>query len=143
MNNDIPKLEAKEIEINGYKFTISKMPSTIAQRVLMQIPTGLIPIISNFTNAENAVFEMLSYCDRVYPDGRVVKLINRAIIDNNVPDLQTLMQLEKEVWEYNYDFLDFGALAPFLKKCLCRVESNLSKTLMDLLDKLLSVAGQR
>ena len=130
-------LEPKAVEINGYKFIISKMPCTVAQEVIFKLPTGLIPLISNFSQAEEMAYKMLSYCERVYTDGRPnVPLISKALIDNHIPDFDTLIKLENECLAYNYDFFANGKLLGFLNKGLSLAESKASAILTDLLDKL-------
>ncbi len=128
-------LNPKDVEINGFKFIISQMPCTVAQEVAFKLPPGLIPIMGNFTQAEEMYVKMLSFCERVYDDGRHIKLINKDIIDNHVPDFQTLLLLEREVIEYNYGFFDTEKLLTLLNGLLSRAESSVSKILMDLLDK--------
>lgn len=129
-------LEPKKIEINGYKFIISKMPCTVAQEVIFKLPTGLVPLISNFSQAEDMAFKMLSYCERIYDDGRSIPLISKEVIDNHVPDFKTLAMLENACLQYNYDFFANERLLDFLNKGLSHVESRASKILTDLLDRL-------
>lgn len=130
-------LEPKEVEINGYKFIISKMPCTVAQEVIFNLPTGLIPIISEFKKTEEQAFKMLAYCERVYTDGRSnVPLISKAIIDNHIPNFDTLIKLEYECLNYNFDFFGNGRALDFLNKGVSLAKSNVSEILTDLLDKL-------
>lgn len=136
-------LNPKEIEIKGCKFIISQMPCTVAQEVAFKLPPGLIPIMGNFTQAEEMYVKMLSFCERVYDDGRHIKLISKDIIDNNLPDFETLLLLEKEVIEYNFGFFDTEKLLTLLNGLLSRVESKVSGILTDLLDRLLSAEKQR
>jgi hypothetical protein len=140
---NINLLEPKLIEINGHKFIISKMPCTVAQEVVLKLPAGFIPMVSNFAQSQEMAFKMLSYCERVYSDGRAnVPLISKEIIDNHVPDFNTLVQLEYECINYNYDFFAQGKVWDFLNKGLSLAESKASAILTDLLDKLLSAGVQ-
>jgi len=137
-------LEPKTVEINGYRFIISKMPCTVAQQVIFNMPAGLIPVISEFTKAEEQAFKMLYYCERVYDDGRPnVALISKALIDNHVPDFETLIKLEYACLQYNFDFFNDGRALNFLNKELSRAESKFSAILTDFSDKLLHQVGQR
>lgn len=135
-------LKPKEVEIKGCKFIISQMPCTVAQEVACKLPPGLIPMIGNFSQAEEMYIKMLSYCERVYDDGRHIKLISKDIIDNNLPDFETLLLLEKEVIEHNFGFFDPGKLLTLLNDLLSHVESRASGMLTDLLDRLLSAEKQ-
>lgn len=136
-------LKPKQIEINGNKFIISKMPCTVAQEVIMKLPTGFIPMLSNFEVSQDMAFKMLSYCERVYDGGQAnVPLISKEIIDNHVPDFNTLIQLEAECINYNYDFFANGKAWIFLNKGVCLAESKVSGILTDLLDRLLQAGGQ-
>lgn len=137
-------LQAKTVEINGYKFIISKMPCTVAQEVIFKLPTGLIPLISQFSQSEEMALKMLSYCERVYADGQSnVRLISKALVDNHVPDFDTLIKLENECLQFNFDFFAQGKVLDFLNKGLSLAESKASGILTDLLDKLLSAGVQR
>ena len=129
-------LKPKQIDIKGTKFIISQLPCTVAQEIAVKLPPGIMPIVGNFTQAEEMYVKMLSYCERIYDDGRHVKLINKDIIDNNVPDFETLLHLEREVIEYNYGFFDLEKILNLLTNLLSRVESKTSQMLTDLLDKL-------
>ena len=135
-------LKPKQIEIKGVKFIISQLPCTVAQEIAVKLPPGVLPIVGNFTQAEEMYVKMLSYCERLYDDGRHVKLISKDIIDNNVPDFETLLLLEREVIEYNYGFFDIEKVLSLLNGFLSRVESSSSKMLTDLLDKFLQAGKQ-
>ncbi len=130
-------LEPKSIEINGYKFIISKMPCTVAQEVLLRLPAGLIPLVKNFSQSEEMAFKMLSYCERCYDGQPNVPLISKVVIDNHVPDFDTLIKLEQECVSYNFDFFQNGKVWTFLTKIVSLAESKASGMLTDLLDKLL------
>lgn len=141
--SSIGLLEPKTVEINGCRFIISKMPCTVAQEVIFKLPTGLIPLLSNFSQTEEVALKMLSYCERVYGgDQPNIKLITKELIDNHVPDFQTLIKLEQECLQYNYDFFNDGRVLDFLNKGLSHVESKASGILTDLLDRLLQAGAQ-
>ena len=136
-------LEPKEIEINGQQFIISKMPCTVAQEVIFNLPNGLIPIMSDFKKAEEQAFKMLAYCERVYTDGRSsVPLISKAIIDNHVNDFDTLRKLEWECLQYNFSFFMDGRALNFLNEGISLAKSNLSEILTDLLGRLSQQGGR-
>lgn len=133
---------SKEIEINGCKFLISKMPCLMSQEVLIRIGQGLLPMINQYQITEDMAVKMLSRCQRIYGDKPNVPLISKEIIENHIPDFQTLMLLEKELLELNYGFFDFGSLLNFLSEGLSLAESKLSKMLTDLLDRLYQAEKQ-
>lgn len=135
-------LEPKLVELNGCKFIISKMPCTVAQEVIVKLPAGFIPVINNFAQSQDMAFKMLSYCERVYDDKANVPLISKELIDNHVPDFNTLIKLETACINYNYDFFENGKVWDFLTKGLCLAESRVSRILTDLLDKLLQAEKQ-
>ena len=130
-------LSPKEVTINGCKFLISRMPCMTAQEVIVRIPAGILPLINQYAISEEMVVKMLSCCQRMYDDKPNVPLISKEIINNHVPDFDTLLQLENECLKYNYDFFNQGKVLTFLAQGLSRVESSLSGILTDLLDKLL------
>lgn len=133
----IALLSPKEVTINGCRFLISRMPCMTAQEVIVRIPAGILPLINQYAISEEMVVKMLSCCQRMYDDKPNVPLISKEIINNHVPDFDTLLQLENECLKYNYDFFNQGKVLTFLAQGLSRVESSLSGILTDLLDKLL------
>ena len=133
----IALLAPKEVTINGCRFLISRMPCMTAQEVIVRIPAGILPLINQYTISEEMVVKMLSCCQRMYDDKPNVPLISKEIINNHVPDFDTLLQLENECLKYNYDFFNQGKVLTFLAKALSHAESRLSGILTDLLDKLL------
>lgn len=133
----IALLSPKEVTINNCKFLISRMPCMTAQEVIVRIPAGILPLINQYMISEEMVVKMLSCCQRVYDDKPNVPLISKEIINNHVPDFDTLLQLETECLRYNYDFFNQGKALTFLEKGLSLAESRLSGILTDLLDKLL------
>jgi hypothetical protein len=135
--SSIALLAPKEVTINGCRFLISRMPCMTAQEVIVRIPAGILPLINQYTISEEMVVKMLSCCQRMYDDKPNVPLISKEIINNHVPDFDTLLQLENECLKYNYDFFNQGKVLTFLAKALSHAESRLSGILTDLLDKLL------
>lgn len=135
-------LEPKVIGVNGYRFVISKMPCTVAQEVLFCLPTGLMPMVKNYGKSEEMALKMLSYCERCYEGNPNVPLISKTIIDNNVPDFDTLFKLEQACVAYNYDFFQNGKVWDFLNKAVSLAESKASAILTDLLDRLLQAGTQ-
>ena len=135
--SSIALLAPKEVSINGCRFLISRMPCMTAQEVIVRIPAGILPLINQYTISEEMVVKMLSCCQRMYDDKPNVPLISKEIINNHVPDFDTLLQLENECLKYNYDFFNQGKVLTFLAKGLSHVESRLSVILTDLLDRLL------
>ena len=133
----IALLAPKEVTINGCRFLISRMPCMTAQEVIVRIPAGILPLINQYTISEEMVVKMLSCCQRMYDDKPNVPLISKEIINNHVPDFDTLLQLENECLKYNYDFFNQGKVLTFLAKALSHAESRLSGILTDLLDRLL------
>lgn len=136
MNEFTPRvnlLEPKEVEIDGQKFLISKMPCTVGQKVLVNLPQGFIPIFSEFTKYEQYIYEMLSYCQRVYDDKDNVPLTTKAIIDNHVNSVETLLKLEWHCIEHNYGFFAPERVAPLLNGKLSKYHFNLTEILTVLL----------
>lgn len=135
-------IEPKEIEIRGKKFIISKLPATVGREVLFKYPTSNIPKIGDYAVSQEIMLKLLSYTAIVLPDGGNIELKTQSLVDNHVPDAQTLILLEKEMFMYNFDFFQDGTASAFLAALEKRAIAKGSEILTTLLGRLSQAAKQ-
>lgn len=127
-------LEPKEFEISGKTFVLSKFPATVGRELLVTyVPSGM-PKVGDYNTNEALMLKIMSYVG-VMVDGRdePLKLTTRQLVDNHVPDGETLMKLEMAMASYNFSFFGNGQLSGFLEQVTERLTGTLSKILTDLL----------
>lgn len=136
-------LEPKEIEINGARFIISKLPCTAAREVVYKYSTSNIPKVGNYAASEEVMLKLVSFAARITPDGGALRLTSKALVDNHVPDWETLTKLEWEMMRYNCSFFQNGKASDFFQSLGALAKSKVTEILTDLLAKSLPVAKPR
>lgn len=127
-------LEPKEFEISGKTFVLSKFPATVGREILVTyLPSGM-PKVGDYGTNETLMLMMMRYVG-VMVDGRdePLMLTTRQLVDNHVPDGETLMKLEFAMASHNFSFFGNGQLSGFLEQVGERLTGTLSKILTDLL----------
>ena len=123
-------IDKKDIEIEGRKYFISKIPAVQAQRMFLagfgslnnKTMGGLPPALMD---------ELLSYCGAYNGNGAEVQFLNDGVINMSVTDVFDLIQLEHEMVRYNFSFLFDGRgeeLAERLASTLQNSPSNNTET---------------
>ena len=129
-------IQEKEIEIRGKKYIISKLPATVGREVLFKYPTSNIPKVGDYNVSQEIMLKMLSYVQVELPDGNLLALKTQALVDNHVPNAETLILLEKEMFMYNFDFFQDGTASAFLAALEKRAIQKGSEILTTLLGQL-------
>lgn len=108
-------LEPKEIEIDGAKFVISKIPAIQAQQVYRGIMKECREDgdIAMTYLSEETTLALLSYA-AVVLDGNWTALESMQSINLYCPNLEVLVKLEAAMIRYNYSFLFNGTLQEIL-----------------------------
>lgn len=113
-------------------FIISKIPAVPAREIFTQyIPTAL-PKVGDYKVNEALMLRMMGYV-AVSMEGQPLLLTTRALVDNHVPDWETLMRLEAEMAVYNCAFFQNGKGLDFLGAIEAKARQLISQTLTDLL----------
>lgn len=127
-------LEPKETEIRGRKYILHKFPAVAGREILTQYPIANLPKLGNYEVSEELMGKLLKYVSVKLDDGREQPLETMALIDNHVPDAATLILLEKEMVQYNFDFLSDGEVCRFLNFLAQLVSGQISQMLTALLE---------
>ena len=93
-------IEVKDLDGDILEVTISRLPATIGREILASYPLSAIPKISEYKSNEEVMLKMMQYVKI----GELT-LINKNVIDNTIPDAQTLFKIEYEMLKYNTSFL--------------------------------------
>lgn len=139
-------LEPKELAIelpNGSKktFIISKFPAIAGREIVCKYPMSAMPKIGDYAVNEETMLKLMKYVS-VRTDGGDIQLQTRDLVDNHVPDWETLGKIEVEMMSYNCSFFQNGKISGFLDNIKVTAQQLLSKTLTDSLGQLLEAAKQ-
>ena len=124
-------IETMDGEVREY--TISRIPATHAREIVSQYPISAVPKIGDYKVNEAMMLKMLSYVTVTTAEGAELALTNRTLIDNHVPDWETLAKIEMAMVEYNTSFFSSGKSSSFFEGIGAKAQALITKTLTDLL----------
>ena len=123
-------IDKKDIEFEGHKYFISRIPAVKAQKIFLEGFGALTN--KTMGSLPPAIMEdILSYCGTYNKEGAEVQFINSDIINMFITDMFVLLFLEHEMVRYNFSFLFDGrgeALADRLNSTLQNSPSKNTET---------------
>lgn len=127
-------LEPKEITIKTQSgedrtYIISKFPAVAGREIISKYPVSNMPKVGEYQQSEDVMLKLLCYVARVNPDGSQTALVTRALVDNHVPDWETLARIEWAVLEYNTSFFGKGVSSGSLENIVMKAAQLFSKML--------------
>ena len=126
-------------------FIISRLPATVGREILAKYPVANAPKLGDYGVSSDAMRLMMKYVAIPREMGEPLCLTTQALIDNHVPDGQTLIKLEFEMLRYNCDFFGLGSnqdlAGSLIRKYLPLITSTLISSLPPSLQQALQ-AGQ-
>ena len=141
-------LDPKEITLTTRKgeertYIISLFPAIAGREILTRYPFSGAPRTGDYATNEAMMLKIMSHVG-VPVKGRDMPLLltTRALVDNHVPDWETLARLEKACIEYNTSFFEDGRVLNSSAALSAWTLPNLIEILTILLGNL-SQAGER
>lgn len=130
-------LQPKKIEIedsSGEKrsYIISKFPAIVGREIISQYPTSGMPKIGEYALNEKLMKKLMRYVAVSVESGDLI-LESDAMINNHVPDWETLVRIEWLMMEYNCSFFVNGKASSFLEGIITNSKELITSTLTDLL----------
>jgi hypothetical protein len=126
-------LDPIELPIGSKTYVISKPPAIAGREILMQYPSSALPKVGDYATNEALMLKIMTYIG-VRIDGRddPLMLTTRQLVDNHVPDTETLMRLEFAFMAHGYAFFKNGSLSGILERIASQAVALIQKTLTDL-----------
>lgn len=135
-------LEPKEIEIEGRKFILSKIPSRTMRRIIANYTLSAIPKIGDYDVNEEMMDKLMSFVAVPMDDGAPLQLVTPALIDNHTGNWEILGKLEVAMMSYNCSFFQQGKISTFLDSINEKLPSFIAKTLTHLFPQSLQAEKQ-
>ena len=129
-------IQPKEIQVvtqDGEQktFIISKFPAIQGREIIAKYPLSAVPKLGDYAVNEETMLKLMAFVSVPRAEGEPLALTTRALIDNHVPDWETLARIEMAMMEYNVSFFANGKGSTFLENIVQKAQAYLSKTLMD------------
>ena len=130
-------LEPEEVEIETAKgehkkFILSKFPAIAGREIVSQYPVTGMPKVGEYSANEEIMLKLMKYVAIPTENGNIA-LSTQALIDNHIPDWETLAKLEIKMMEYNCSFFGNGKASTFFDGILQTTQQLITQTLTDLL----------
>lgn len=124
-------IEPKEIELNGKKFILSKIPVIPGRQIFTQYLPTAAPKIGDYKANEELMLKLISYVAVKVTDTEQVRLSTVDVINSHVRDWEMLMRLEAAMIEYNCSFFRDGRASDFLAGIVQKALPWITKMLTD------------
>lgn len=135
----VPTMDGEE---RGY--VISKFPATAGREILTQYPLSAVPRIGDYATNEALMLKIMSYVGVAVPGRDVpIQLTTRALVDNHVPDWETLARIELAIIDYNTSFFRDGRASTFFSALGAKALPKITEILTGLLENLSQAAKRR
>lgn len=127
----------KDVDGNEKLFVISRLPATVGREILAKYPLSNAPKIGDYEVSKEAMFKMMAYVCVVI-DREEIQLKTQTLIDNHIPDGESLIRLELEMLKYNTSFFGGDGSPGFLHFLLSKVSGSLPSIIKTLMGSLQS-----
>ena len=137
-------IEPLEIEIElpdgkGVKtFTIHKFDAIAGREIISQYPMSGLPKLGDYATNEQIMLKIMTYVTVVTGETSIA-LASANLVNNHVPDWETLIKLEWEVMQYNCSFFRNGKASTFLDDML----ESLRESIMSILTNLSEQSSEK
>lgn len=123
-------IEPKEVNIDGHRFIISKLPAMDGYELMTQLPLSATPKVGDFAIHKQLVYKLMAYVG-VPIEGmpQPLMLTTPALVDNHTKSWESLVNLAWNMIEYNCSFLANGQASTFLGGLAQNIPQLIAKTL--------------
>lgn len=139
-------LEPKELPLKGQDglervYIISKFPAIAGREIISKYPLSGMPKLGEYAVNEEVMLKLMSFVGVMVGD-RTETLRTRAMVDNHVPDWETLAKIEMAMIEYNCSFFANGGMSRLLNDLSRHSQQWITETLTVLLQQLSAKSSQ-
>lgn len=127
------QITLNDIDGNECKYNISRVPAIESRELITQYPLTALPKVGDYNENQAKMFKLMNYVERVTPEGHGIRLTTPDLINNHVPDGETLIRLEGAMLNYNTNFLKVARISKGLtgfsaniEQLITRIATNLS-----------------
>lgn len=118
-------------------YILGKFPAVAGREIIAKYPLSNLPKLGEYAVSEETMLKLMSYVAVPRDGGEPLRLTSKSLVDNHVPDWETLARLEMKQLERNCSFFKDGRALNFLQGIAQLIQTLTTKTLTDLLPQLL------
>lgn len=110
-------------------YILSKFPAVAGREIVTKYPISNVPKIGEYEVSKATMFQLMGFVGVDTGGGNVIRLETEALIDNHVPDYETLLRLEWAMLEYNCSFFANGLRSDFFENLRAKAPTWISQML--------------
>lgn len=124
-------------------YTIFKFPAVQGREIVAKYPLSSMPKIGEYEVNQEVMLKAMCYVGVPLGDtGELQMLTTLALVNNHVPDWETLARLEMVLLEYNVSFFGNGVNSVSFETLIQQAPAWITKTLTPLFQQLLQAVKQ-
>lgn len=108
-------------------YILSKFPAVQGREIIAKYPTSAIPKLGDYAVSEETMLKLMAFVAVDTGNGIPLRLATRQLVDNHVPDWETLAKIEMAMMEYNCSFFAKGTLLDSLQGVVLKVLARISE----------------
>jgi hypothetical protein len=129
-------IEPKEVQIvtmagETKTYILSKFSAIAGREIVAKYPLSSLPKLGEYAINEEVMLKLMAFV-AVPLSGGEQKLTTRALVDNHVPDWETLAKLEIAMLEYNTSFFLKGGILKVFDGLETKLRALITQTLTGL-----------
>lgn len=122
------EVQTQEGETKAY--FVSRFPAIQGREIIAKYPLSAMPKLGDYAVNEETMVKLMGFVALPNEQGEPgLRLTTKALIDNHVPDWETLARIEVAMMEYNVSFFGNGRASTFLSGFAQKAQAWISQML--------------
>jgi len=130
------EFETKTLAGGTKTYVLSKFPCIPGREIISKYPLSALPRVGDYAVNEQTMLKLMSYVAVPTANGSMLRLSTAELVNNHVPDWETLARIEVEMLKYNTSFFGrveiLGVLETLTKRYLVSISPMLKGLLLQL-----------
>lgn len=114
------------------QYVVYKFPAIAGREIMTQYPLSAMPKIGDYQTNEGLMKKIMTYVGVQIEGREPLRLVTDLLIDQHIPEFETLMRLEWAVIDHNCSFFGQGRNSNFLSIIIPKAKALITEILMDL-----------
>lgn len=108
-------IDTEERTIDGKVYILSNFPAVQGREIVALYPLSGLPKIGDYAVNEKTMFKLMNFVAVKDVNGSPLRLSTEALVNNHVPNFETLLKIEMAMMEKNCSFFRNGKSWDFLE----------------------------
>lgn len=129
------EITLKSIDGDKLELIISRLPAILGREIIAKYPLSSVPKVGDYATNEETMLKLISHVEIVRGKDKI-RLKTKALIDNHIPDAETLLKIEYEMLKYNTSFLGNVKASSYINQLKEKLPNIAQKILLQTLQQL-------